>query len=246
MGDRCVYRLFPMELYVGDDGSYRCCSEDWAKLLGRRWHLPGVFPLWKRAPDQMGPRPSASSGLQAGALDPARSVESLLPIAAAHIVHPDFGARLGRVDKLAVADVNPNMAERPAHGVEENQVAGAKFSALDGLGNGGLLVGAARQKKARRLLEHGPHEPAAIEAAVGAASSAAVRNTKETHGIEDQFRRFFAGCCGLFADALPNLTELTTELSQQPPLSDELSHLIGRSMSGNCPRPVRKQQDAQR
>ena len=69
------------------------------------------------------PQHRYGSGLGRVCLDPAGAVEARLPVAQAHVVHPYLGAGPGRVDKFVVADVNTDMAESPAHGVEKNQVA---------------------------------------------------------------------------------------------------------------------------
>ena len=93
-----------------------------------------------------------------------RAAEAPLPVAAAHVFDAHLRAGLGGVDELALADVDAHMAEGAAHGVEEHQVAGLEFLAVDFLAGSGLLFGAARKQVADRLGVHRAHEAAAVEA----------------------------------------------------------------------------------
>ena len=81
------------------------------------------------------------------------------------------------------------MAEGAAHGVEEHQVTGLQLGLVDGLGGGGLFVGAAGEQQANGLLVHGAHKTAAVKTRVHGVATAGVWNTHKTHGVEHDARR---------------------------------------------------------
>ncbi len=97
----------------------------------------------------------------------ARAVEAACPVAAVHVLDADLGARARRMDELAFADVDADMAEGAAHGVEEHEVAGLELAAVDLFGGGGLFFGAAREHVAHGLVVHRADEAAAVEAGFG-------------------------------------------------------------------------------
>ena len=66
--------------------------------------------------------------------------------------------------KLVVADINADVRERVAHGVEEHQVARTQFSRLDAGANAAHFNSAARQQKTERVVEDIADEAAAVEA----------------------------------------------------------------------------------
>ena len=80
----------------------------------------------------------------------------------------------------------PDVAEGAAHGVEEHQVAGLELAAVDLLGGGGLLFGAAREQVAHRLVVHRAHEAAAVEAGFHCIAAAPVGHAQEADGGDDQ------------------------------------------------------------
>src|SRR5674476_23141 len=91
-------------------------------------------------------RLDAGGGLRRGSisgrgLHAARTIKTPVPIRHFHIFYPYFGARLGGVNEFALTDVDADVAESVAHGVEEHQVAGQQVRSLDLLGGGGLLLG---------------------------------------------------------------------------------------------------------
>ena len=90
------------------------------------------------------------------------------------------------MDELAVANVDAHMAEGAAHGVEEHQVAGLEFVAVDLFRGCRLLLGAAWQHQANRLGVHGAHKTTAIKAGFGAVAATLIGHAQETHGVADQ------------------------------------------------------------
>jgi hypothetical protein len=105
------------------------------------------------------------------------------------------------VDELTFADIDADMAESAAHGVEEHEVAGLELAGVDLLGGGGLLFGAAREHVTDRLVVHGADEAAAIETRFGGVAATAIGDAQETDGGHHQ-----VGCA--LCDGLANLLEL--------------------------------------
>ena len=111
---------------------------------------------------------------------------------------------LRRMDELAFADIDADVAEGAAHGVEEHQVAGLEFAAIDLLGGGGLFFGAARKQVADGLVVHRAHEAAAVEAGFDRVAAAAVGDAQEADGGDDQIG-------GAIDDGLADLLELADQ-----------------------------------
>src|SRR5258707_4488459 len=86
------------------------------------------------------------------------------------------------MDEVAVADIDADMAEGAAHGVEEHQITGLEFVLVDFLRGLCLLVSAARQDLAQGFGVDGADEAAAVEAGLGTVAAAAVGNADEAHG----------------------------------------------------------------
>ena len=92
------------------------------------------------------------------------------------------------MDELTFADVNADMAERAAHGVEENEVTGLHVSPGNRLGDGSLLGSPTRQDQADGLVVHGANESAAIESGFGVVATATVRDTQKSQRVDHQGR----------------------------------------------------------
>jgi hypothetical protein len=108
------------------------------------------------------------------------------------------------MDELAFADIDADMAEGAAHGVEEHEVAGLELAAVDLLGGGCLLFGAAGEHVADRLVVHGADEAAAIETRFRRVAAAAVRHAEEADGGHHQVG-------SSFGDGLTDLLELSDQ-----------------------------------
>ena len=78
-------------------------------------------------------------------LNPSSTIESLLPVGFAHVVHPHGFARSWGMDEFAVTDINTYVTEGSFQGVEENQVAGFEFTAFDFFCDLGLFLSPAGQ-----------------------------------------------------------------------------------------------------
>src|SRR5665647_919570 len=148
-------------------------------------------------------RLGADGGLRRGSisgrgLHAARTIKTAIPIRHFHIFYPHFGARFGGVNEFALTDVDADVAESVAHGVEEHQVAGPQVSLFDLLGGGGLLLGSARQNQADRLLEHSLDESTTVKTAFDSVAAAPIGHAQKAHGGDDQLR-------GGSADRAPDL-----------------------------------------
>jgi hypothetical protein len=97
---------------------------------------------------------------------------------------------------------------------------GWRSFAIDQLGGGRLLVGAARQDQANRLLEHGAHKAAAVKPGFYRIATAPVGHTKKAHGGDHQIR-------GPVSDRMAD----AVQTAQQPVVGHESAHLVvGRRM----------------
>src|SRR6202012_2457406 len=96
-------------------------------------------------------------------LDPPRTGKALFPVAVIHVVDTDRAARGGRMHELVVADIDADMRERAAHGVEEHQIARLEVADATLFTDAAHFLGAARQRHTERVLEDVADKAAAIE-----------------------------------------------------------------------------------
>ena len=83
------------------------------------------------------------------------------------------------MDELVVAEIDADVREREAPGVEEHEVARLQFGQLDYLADVAHVLRGARQRDARHLLEHVADEPAAIESGFRRVAAPFVTNADE-------------------------------------------------------------------
>ena len=88
--------------------------------------------------------------------------------------------------EAVVAEVDADVREGAAHGVEENEVARLEFVLGDGFADLALFLGGARQGLAEGVLEDELDEAAAIEAAVRIGAAATVLDADELETFEDE------------------------------------------------------------
>ena len=90
----------------------------------------------------------------------------MVPVGLPHVLDAHVRAGAGRVDELAVADVDADVRERAPEGVEEDEIPGTQFLASDTHQPRvvGLIVDPARQDEAEADLEDVAREAAAIKA----------------------------------------------------------------------------------
>jgi hypothetical protein len=79
----------------------------------------------------------------------------------------DFAATSRRVNELVVAEVDADVREREAPGVEEDEIAWLQVADHDLGAEAAHVPGCARQRDADDLLKHVAHEAAAIEPVSG-------------------------------------------------------------------------------
>lgn len=127
------------------------------------------------------------------------------------------------MDEFAFADIDADMAEGAAHGVEEHEVAGLELAAIDLFGGGGLLFGATRKQVAHRLVVHRANEAAAIEAGLRRVAAAAVGDAEEADGGHHQIG-------GSLGHGLANLLEL----SDQTLVGQHSLHVVGSILLRGC------------
>lgn len=120
-------------------------------------------------------------------LNPSSTIESLLPIGFAHVIHPHGFTRSGRVNEFTVTHINTDMAEGSFQGVEKNQVAGLELTATDFFSDFGLFLCSSGQNQAHRLFIHVAHKAAAIKAFFFAGTALLVGHSQKPHGLNDQF-----------------------------------------------------------
>lgn len=82
------------------------------------------------------------------------------------------------MNEFAVANIDAYMTEGAAQGVEENQVTGLQFRAVDLPGVGSLLLGLARQDQPHRLFVHGFDKAAAIKTGFRCIAAAPVGHSR--------------------------------------------------------------------
>jgi hypothetical protein len=87
------------------------------------------------------------------------------------------------MDEEVVAEVDADMGEGAAHGVEEHQVAGLQFVLVDDLAGLADLARTARQVEAEAFLENVADEAGAVEAGFGAAAAALVADSDEVERL---------------------------------------------------------------
>ena len=92
----------------------------------------------------------------------------------------------GRVDELIVAEVDADVRERPAHRVEEHEVARLQLGFVHGLAGAADIARGARQVDAQTLAEQVTHEAGAIEAGLGVGAAAAIADADKTERVGDQ------------------------------------------------------------
>jgi hypothetical protein len=95
------------------------------------------------------------------------------------------------VDELAITDVNANMAEGAAHGVEEHQVTGVEFTAVNFVSNSSLLFGSPGQQAANGCFINVPHETTAIKTGFNSRTTTLVGNAQQTHCLAEHLIGFF-------------------------------------------------------
>jgi hypothetical protein len=108
-----------------------------------------------------------------------RTVVALHPVALAHVFDPDFGARARRMQEAVVAQIDADMRKSAAHGIEENEVAGLQFVAVDHRTDLALLSGTTRQQHADRFLEDDLDKGAAVETGIRVGAAETVVDTDQ-------------------------------------------------------------------
>ena len=116
------------------------------------------------------------------------TIKTALPVFGMHVFNPYLGAGAWRMDKLAVPDVNTDVAEGAPHCVEKYQITGLQFFSVNQLRGRCLLIGAARQHQTDGLAINGTHQTAAIKARFSTVSTAAIWHAQKPHGSHDQIR----------------------------------------------------------
>ena len=90
------------------------------------------------------------------------------------------------MDEFTVTEIDPDMGERAAHGVEEHEIAGLEFLATDLVAEAGHFTGGARQVETDRVAEHVEHQAAAVEAGLGRRTAKAVTYAEVGKRLVDQ------------------------------------------------------------
>ena len=119
------------------------------------------------------------------------------------------------MDEFAVADIDADVAEGTAHGVEEHQIAGLQFVFVNFLSGRSLLRRLAWQQQSGSLLVDGAHKAAAIKTDVGLGAAAFVGHTQKRHRVHHQF-----------GSAVTNFVADITNPGQQAALRQQAGHVI--------------------
>jgi hypothetical protein len=98
----------------------------------------------------------------------------------------------GACRKAVVAEIDADMRKSAAHGIEEHEVAGLQFVAVDHRTDLALLSRAARQQDADRFLENDLDKAAAVETGIGIGTAEAVVDADQFEALEDQILRAVA------------------------------------------------------
>ena len=98
--------------------------------------------------------------------NPAGAVVALNPVAAVHALDANFGTRARGVHEMVVAEINADMREGTAHGVEEHQVARFELAGVNLLSDFAHFLGGTRRRGTDAVLEYEADEAAAVEALV--------------------------------------------------------------------------------
>ena len=83
------------------------------------------------------------------------------------------------MDELIVADVDADMREGAAQGIEEDEIAGLQFSGTDGAADAADLFAAAGQHCSECFVKHETYETAAVEPRVGCVAAEAVLHAEK-------------------------------------------------------------------
>ena len=132
-------------------------------------------------------RPFAIGWKSISAVDnPACPVVALDPVRLAHVFNPNFAASSRRMQETVVAEVDADVRESTAHGVEEYEIARFQFVAVNGVADFALLSGRSGEQLANGLLENQLNKTAAIEPAFRVGSTETIMNADEFNASEDQ------------------------------------------------------------
>ena len=117
---------------------------------------------------------------------PACAVVVLLPVGVGEVDDFHGSSTARRVDEAVLADVDADMGETRAHGVEEYKVAWLKFIKCYGNAMTHLIKRRAGQQHACRLTKNELHKPAAIEAGFWRCTTPFVGYAHEAHSVQHQ------------------------------------------------------------
>ena len=134
-------------------------------------------------------REGRHSGARLIGIDAAGAVESLCPVAVTQILDADAAAAARSVDKLVVAEIDADMGKGVAHGVEEDQIAGAEFVAADFLSGAAHFLRTARQYQSEPFAENVADETGTVEAGLGGTAAATIADAEQIHGLIDGILR---------------------------------------------------------
>ena len=90
------------------------------------------------------------------------------------------------MEEVVVAEVDTNVRESSAHGVEEYEIAGLQLTLVDNIAYLALFPGCAWQKQAERIFVDQLNEAAAIESTFSTGATTAVVDTNQLQALEDQ------------------------------------------------------------
>ncbi len=129
------------------------------------------------------------SRLRSEFYDPTCAVVTFHPVALAHVLDTNLCAGAGGVQKPIVAEIDAHMRESPAHGVEEDEIAGLEFLFVNRIANLALLFSSSRQQFSNSIPEHYLHESAAIQPRVGVGAATAIVDSDKFQAFEHQILR---------------------------------------------------------
>ena len=108
------------------------------------------------------------------------------------------------MNELAFSDIDANVAEGAAQGVEKHQVARLQFGFIDFFSGLRLRLGVVRQNQTQGVFIHGLYKATAVKA-LDARAATAIGHTQVAHGVDHQVR-------GLRADVLADCAYLLTNI----------------------------------
>ncbi len=126
---------------------------------------------------------------------PARAIEPLLPEARVECRHFDLAPAARRVDEAVVAEIDADVREGEAAGVEEHEVARLQVARRHLLADLAHVSRRPRQGHAGHLLEHIADEPAAIESGLGRVAAPLVADADQVERGSGEVLRGVEGAC---------------------------------------------------